>query len=570
MSDANATSYAARIIVQELCAAGVGHAVLCPGMRNAPLLFALAEQLGERAISHIDERSGAFIALGIAKRSKKTCVICVTSGSALANVLPALCEAYAAHIPLIILSADRPPELHHSGAPQCMQQFHIFDHCVASSVQLPSSKPDTDSIYLCSLHIREAMQQCLGQISLPIHINVPLCEPLAPIHDDNWQQLADPILSEEFTQIIERTDTLNEPVRRMLSKATRPLVIVGPDCPLDIQDIIQCTEIAGIPLIADACSGLRASTSKHIIRGGDLMASNNTMPDGCDLLIRIGAAPLTRAVYEYCSDLSKNHNCPVLRLDALPIHKDFLHKKFTCIVRPTQTYFTEMTQLLQDSCDNSWLQHWQQADQHIAQHLQQWTEKSTWGEVSAAAEICANSPFDILQCSSSMSVRHANTFASHRNIIAHRGVNGIDGSIGSFIGTCIANPTTSAALLCGDLAFLHDLSALSSAHNIQQNACIFIMNNHGGRIFDLLPISQAANYEKIISTEQHYHIANIAQAFNLDYAQVTNKKELQQATDNASQSSGCSIIEIQVSADSLKEQWAELKISVGDIQHYLK
>ncbi|NRA39058.1 MAG: 2-succinyl-5-enolpyruvyl-6-hydroxy-3-cyclohexene-1-carboxylic-acid synthase, partial [Planctomycetes bacterium] len=427
-SDANAQAWCARLIVQELIAAGVEHAVLCPGMRNAPLLFAFHKQLGENNLSHIDERSAAFIALGIAKRSKKPCVVCMTSGSAVANVLPALCEAYAAHVPLIILSADRPQELHHAGAPQCMQQFNIFRDFVASSVQLPSANPDADSMYLCSVQIRDAMQQCLGQSQQPIHINVPLNEPLAPIDNGSWIQLPDPEITEECSQLIECSNALPDSFTQQFNNIQRPLAIAGPDCALEHQDIIAFVEAAGIPLVADACSGLRASQSANIIRCADILGACALLPEKPDALIRIGSAPIARPLYEYCS----KQNCPVLRLDQTAIHKDFLHHKFLNLVRPTADCFTLLSQALQTQ-DSNWLSSWQQADTTSQKKIQQWFSNSSWGEVSAAAQVCSTLQFDFLQCSSSMSVRHANVFSSHQNIIAHRGVNGIDGSIGSFI-----------------------------------------------------------------------------------------------------------------------------------------
>ena len=171
--DANRNARWARLIAEELHRAGVSHVVLCPGSRNSPLLFALATQFGTAAISHVDERSAGFIALGLIRATGTATAVCVTSGSALANVLPAVCEADAAELPLIVISADRPWEAHDSSAPQTMPQRGIFSAFVRAEIALGEPSDDDRSLRALRAQVSRLAQTVHG----PSHLNVPLRDP---------------------------------------------------------------------------------------------------------------------------------------------------------------------------------------------------------------------------------------------------------------------------------------------------------------------------------------------------------------------------------------------------------
>ena len=186
MSDPNATYWYARMVSENLKQGGVAAVVLCPGNRNAPLLFSLKNAFPDNYYTHIDERSAAFMALGLAKSLQKPVAICMTSGSAVANVLPALTEAYASGIPLIILSADRPDFLHDSGAPQCMTQQHIFKDFVGDSLHLAVDHPTKDNVSLALTQLRNSLNSQKTTRPLPLHINITFNDPLAPIIDPDF------------------------------------------------------------------------------------------------------------------------------------------------------------------------------------------------------------------------------------------------------------------------------------------------------------------------------------------------------------------------------------------------
>ncbi len=557
--DPNRNAWVARQLCATFKQAGVAGAVLCPGNRNVPLLFALQQTFKENHYTHIDERSAAFMALGMAKQLQQAIIINMTSGSALANVLPALCEAHAAHVPIIILSADRPDYLHNSGAPQCMQQQHIFKDFVAHSLHFDFTNADVGTVHLALMQINNALESCFAQCPAPIHINIAFDDPLPPIPDPNWVNVNDPRLDQEKNPfkapLVYHCSALPEQITQAVTGKQRGLIICGPDAAIQRSDLITLAHQTGFPVLADAASNLRHSDVPQLICSADLLLSGPLADAPCDVLIRIGAAPISRPVYEYCA----RQICPVIRIDHHEVRKDFLHEKFLLLQSPTNDCIAALAQTCA-SVDTAWQQQWVHAEQQAQTQIQHFLQSSDWGECTAAAILCQQSVFALLQCANSMAVRHANAFctASEKQFITHRGVNGIDGSIGSFIGACLATGKTSA-LLCGDIAFLHDLPALSAAKYMQHPACIIIMNNHGGRIFDLLPAAQCAGFEALMTTEQDADFQAIAAGFNIPFSRCADANEFEAALSTQAQQTGLSIIEVLVSANSLRQQWTALK-----------
>lgn len=554
MSDANANAWCARLIAESLNDFDTAAVVTCPGNRNAPLLFALKQVFAERCYSHIDERSAAFMALAMARASGRPAVVCMTSGTAVANCLPALCEAHASHVPLIVLSADRPDALHDSGAPQCMRQQHIFKPFVADSLHLSLSTIDSTSMELALMQIQSAMLLCTETPGAPVHINICFDDPLPPVTDDEWQQPAEPQLKalEPTPQL--HSSALPEQLRNAVNGAQHGLIVCGPDAPLSIEQVNALSQTSGFPVIADACSGKRHPAVTHVISNADLLVQGPLGQTSCDVLIRVGAAPLNRPLYEYCA----RQDCPIVRIDREEIRKDFLHRQFFSLVAPDDNCLHALGNLCQG--DTGWLQNWQTADAAVASKLNNFLETADWGECSAAAAICRNQDFPTVQLANSMAVRHGNLFceASEQQIIAWRGVNGIDGSIATFIGWNLYQQQP-ALFLCGDIAFLHDLAALHAANMIQHPACICVLNNNGGHIFDLLPAAECAGYESLMQTPQHCDIAAIASAFHLEYSCCANMQDLNAALHKHAGHPALSIIEVQVDGSSLKREWPALK-----------
>ena len=554
MSDPNANYWYARLISETLQQHDVSAVVLCPGNRNAPLLFALQAAFPDQHYIHIDERSAAFMALGLAKQRKKPVAICMTSGSAVANVLPALCEAHASGIPLIILSADRPDYLHGSGAPQCMTQQHIFKPFVADSLHIAIDKPDHENVPLALTQIANTLQYGHAARPMPVHINVTFDDPLAPHVDDLFTTPEIPTITAPSTLQDFASNTL--PATSPPQQNVNGLIICGPDAPINKQDIIALATETGFPVLADAASNLRRPDIPNLIEFGDHLVKGELGNETCDVLLRIGSAPINRPLYEFCA----KQQCAIIRIDNHEVRKDFVHQQFHCLTNPTEDCSAQIRNTY--SCNDAWRERWINANAAKRAALTTVFQDSDWGECSAANSICNDHRIERLQLANSMAIRHANMFmhASDKEIISHRGVNGIDGTISSFIGANLDGQKNSA-LLCGDIAFFHDLPALHAARYVKHSAIIFVINNNGGHIFDLLPIAGLKDISELLHTPQDCKIRNIAEAFGLNYNHCSSYKELDDAIQLHLSLQALSIIEVEVAARSLKEQMGFLKVA---------
>ena len=562
MSDPNANYWYARLISETLQQHDVSAVVLCPGNRNAPLLFALQTAFPDQHYIHIDERSAAFMALGLAKQRKKPVAICMTSGSAVANVLPALCEAHASGVPLIILSADRPDYLHGSGAPQCMTQQHIFKPFVADSLHIAIDKPDHENVPLALTQIANTLQYGHAARPMPVHINVTFDDPLAPLVDDQFTTPEIPDITAPSTLQDFASDALPAPAQKQglyIHRRAKGLIICGPDAPMSKQQLIALATETGFPVLADAASNLRRPNIPHLIEFGDHLVKGELGNEQCDVLFRIGAAPINRPLYEFCA----KQTCPIIRIDNHEVRKDFLHEHFTCLVNPTENCLKQIRD--EYSCNEEWHERWVKANKDKRDGLWHLWQFCDWGECSAADFICNDNKIERLQLANSMAIRHANLFmrASDKEIVSHRGVNGIDGTISSFIGANLDSQKNSA-LLCGDIAFFHDLPALHAARYVKHTAIIFVINNNGGHIFDLLPIAGLKDISELLHTPQNCKIRSIAEAFGLNYNHCSSYKELDDAIQLHLSLNALSIVEVEVAAGSLREQMGFLKVPAAE------
>ena len=453
ITDANLNARWCRCIAEELARAGVGLVVLCPGSRNSPLLFALAAVFApaagerDRRLSHVDERSAAFIALGAAKISGRPAVVCVTSGSAVANCAPALAEAKATGVALIVLAGDRPWELHGCGAPQTMPQRGAFSAFLDHELAL--GEPSADDAALRALRARVSR---LAQAGGPALIDVPLRDPLPPLPDPTW---APPAVSDAallgrgprpYTAVLATPSTSTLPNLPWLRPGLRGLVVAGPG---QVPWAGTLAEAAGFPLLADACSGARRGGPAEVA-GFDALITGALADTEPELIIVCGALPLTRATYEYLA----RTRCPLLLLEP---HggQDFLARADAVLPRPDAAALAALAAACAPG-DAAWRARWLAAGQRAAARLDETMAVEPWGEVLAAHLALTHSVAcrANLHVASSMAVRHANLHA-RGSVGCNRGLNGIDGTIGTFVGATLARGGARGLLLCkgGDEPF---------------------------------------------------------------------------------------------------------------------
>ncbi len=543
-----------RAIAEEIQRAGVRRAVLCPGSRNSPLLFALAHALGgwdgtTGCLSQSEERSAGFIALGMVKATGEAAAVCVTSGSALANLAPVLAEAKAASLPLVVIAADRPWELHGVGAPQTMPQRGAFSAFLVDEPAI--GEPVADDLALRSLRARVSRA---AQARGPVLINVPLREPLLGPPGSVWA-IPDGLSAaallgrgqQPFTLIARTAVDHAEPLStHWLRPGLRGVIVAGPGA-MTAPAAGVLARALGYPLIADACSGARQPVES--VTTADALLTGPLADAEPELIIVHGAMPLARAVYEWID----RQRCPLLTIGQAP--SDHLARAWVSLPDCGGSAAAALLAACAPG-DPAWRERWISAERTALQRLDEVMAAEPWGEVLAAHLAFAHQPPAIIHAASSMPIRHANLHA-RGNVLANRGVNGIDGTIGTFLGEILATGQP-GRLVCGDLAFLHDLPALAAAGTAPGSA-IVVLNNDGGGIFDFLPVARMPDYERWVRTPHGRDCAGAAAQFGLAYAWVASRAALIAAFDAAATAPGLSLIECVVPGNAVERHRSLLR-----------
>lgn len=559
MAPANLNAWWCQLIADALITGGVRDVITCPGNRNVPLLFAFNEQPGLRLIPHVDERSGAFLALGLARAAKRPVAICTTSGSAVANLLPACCEAYHAGIPLVLITADRPEELHGCGAPQTMRQTGVLaPFCID---EFNTMEPIVDGRLASDMRtkvIRLLGRGC-GASPGPVHLNVPLDEPLAPLPDPHFHA---PPMSPHATpprpaQTTAALTSSATPLRNaILRPGLRGVIVAGPELPITIDEVRHLVTTTGFPLIADAPSGLRLPDMPHVVTTADAILSVALRSAKPELIIRLGPAPIARPTCEWLQAQS----CMVLRIDRHPVERDFCHRQFEPITRPSPGELVRLGEHLTRG-DDAWLDQWMHAQDRAEEARRTWLTTTEWNECTAAALACKHPGFKSVNLANSMSVRHGNlhiTSESERAVYANRGLNGIDGTLGTFLGTLHAQPDQPGLLLTGDLALLHDLPALAAARRPHLHGTIVVLDNQGGGIFDLLPIHQIDRFKELVRTPPSWSPEAIVAGFGLATRRCHDAASLSTALTWSQSQPGVQVIIADVTAGNVRDPFRTL------------
>lgn len=487
----NTSTRLARNITRQLIENGVTDVVLSPGSRNAPLSIALyaAEQKGLIKLHvRIDERTGAFFALGMAKASGKPVAVVCTSGTAAANYHPAVLEAHHSQVPLLVITADRPERLRQTGANQTTLQAKIYGESVALAEDI--SKPEHD--------LREAFDALLIG---PVHLNVQFDEPLLPEDDGAW-------LGE-----LARGDTAKPKpakLRDLLITETRGVIVVGHDRGgLDAREISKFAENIGWPLVAEDPLSFAQS-----VPYASLFLTAKKIRDALrpEVAIVVGRTTLSRSL----NALIKSAKREIVidpRVAVIDINRN------------ADQIFLAIPRVKRDSeIDSEWIALWNTYSEETASLL---NALPKWFEGSIARSFARFLPDQsTLFVSSSRPIRDLEGFAAPRGDIetfANRGLAGIDGNISTALG--VASQRSATVAIMGDLSFLHDLTGLIGVGDI--NLRIFVINNDGGGIFSTLPQHNAVGFEKIFGTPHGLDPALIAESMGVRAETISSIDELQ-------------------------------------------
>lgn len=521
MSIARANTAAARALVAGLARAGVRHAVVTPGSRSTPLVFALADQdvICPRLV--IDERSAGFFALGLARATGTPVPIACTSGTAVANLFPAVAEANLSRVPIIALTADRPPRLRDVGAAQTIDQVHLFGRHVRWSVDLPAPASPSDAPAY-EVAGRRAVSMALAGIPGPVQVNAPFEEPLveAPAdHPAGWHPatgtLPRPVHPPDAAAIAD--------VRLQLERARRPLIVAGPETGgLPCTPILRLARALDAPVLADPLSGLRAGVDEGapVLDAYDAWLRAVT-PPGPDFVLRFGAAPTSKVLNQFLASLG---GVPQVLVDLPGGFRE--PNGLVPALLPGDP--GQVALALEDVCaaaEPGWCAAWVEADRAARAALDAACRQEDGAfEGRVFFELRDALPAGAaLVAGNSMPVRDLDDFFGLReaplDIAANRGANGIDGVVSTAAGAAAAGRPT--AVVVGDVSFLHDLNALWLAREHALPLLVVVVNNDGGGIFHYLPqVAHEQQFERWFATPPRIDACRAAALFDLPAARV--------------------------------------------------
>lgn len=520
--------------VHELASQGVGHAVISPGSRSTPLTLTFAEAPGIKTWVRLDERSAAFFALGLAKSSGKPVVLLCTSGTAAANYLPAIAEANWSETPLIILTANRPPELRGWGAGQTIDQTNIYGSNIRWFAELPVvTEPNVNWFQRTAAR---AVHSSTGLRPGPVHLDWPFREPLEPKLGRSAPpqsvaiQLDYPIATLAPSRIKALAETFE--------KAPRGLVIAGPMTQGSHWEeaVHSFCRKTGYPLLAEPLSQLRSiSDGVVVINHHDhLLRSSWAKTVVPEIIVRLGGPPTCKPLRLWL----EHHKPPLVMFDPSSSWAD---PSFTVSEVATTGHegLMEIAETIESpTFDQDWAHSWQTADQQAATVINKVLDSEPLSQPAVARELGRRLPSDhVLYVSNSMPVRDVDSFLEARldplRVIGNRGASGIDGVISSAAGVAAAGNQTT--LLIGDLAFQHDISGLLAILNDNLSLTIVVLDDQGGGIFSHLPISQVTEpslFKEFFTTPQSLPIREITEALAVDYSEVTDTTRLAELLAN--------------------------------------
>lgn len=536
------------IIVETLSRLGLKTAIICPGSRSGPLAIAFAQHPDIEAIPVLDERSAAFFGLGIARRSGLPVVLVCTSGTAGANFYPAVIEAAASRVPLLLLTADRPPELRHCHAGQAIDQVKLYGQYPRWQVELalPSSTPDLLA-YLRQTCLY-AWEQSQWPVSGPVHLNVPFRDPLAPLPEPGTANLSKNVDVDQFfsathplpsAQPSPSLQTINTYLHTWLS-CDRGIIIAGPAQPKDPEQycvaIAQLAQILGWPVLAEGLSPLRnwADCNPLLISTYDLLLRNQTVANQLQpqQVICIGELPTSKVLRKWLTQGrpqtwildTTDHNVDPLHGHSIPVRIS-VDGLITSIPPSQAEGFQQPT-----AYATSWLSK-EQSVRALIHRTMQTQDKLTESKVAwfLSQVLPTGTPLFI---ANSMPVRDMEYFwqpgSLHIQPYFNRGANGIDGILSTALG--MSHRQQSSVLLTGDLALLHDTNGFLLRSNWQGHLTIILINNEGGGIFQMLPIAAfEPPFEQFFRTPQRIDFEYLAATYQAKWEQIESWAHLQQA-----------------------------------------
>ncbi|MCG8525613.1 MAG: 2-succinyl-5-enolpyruvyl-6-hydroxy-3-cyclohexene-1-carboxylic-acid synthase [Opitutales bacterium] len=536
------------VVAETLIRMGVKRVVISPGSRSTPLTCAFASHGGFKNYVVLDERSAAFFALGMAKQSDEVIGLVCTSGSAVANYLPAIVEARYSHVPLLVMTADRPERLQNCHAGQTIEQQGIFENFINWEWQMEEPAPDLGYFHGLQKIVREGVEECRIPMNGVVHLNFPFDLPLTP---SMKAQERTTFIEEVFKDwapsdkmVPQETDPHEELKTLILSSYQKILIVAGPSYEKKIKAIkvLAFAEKFGATVLVDALNPLRniehrfecLVSNYHWILGSEKCRAE-LKPD---LVIQIGDLPASTTLRSALEEW-KVDRCVVAK------GGDKRDPTFSHLVAEYESLeeLEEQAGAFDSESATDFYKVWREKEEKIEELLDREITPQLQGAIESEVHLCRR--FDQLMSadcslfvSSSMIVRdmemHWKGSPNVDQIISNRGANGIDGNLSTAFGVSERKGGLAVCLI-GDLAFCHDLSASFLTSQLNENSCLIflVLDNDGGGIFEHLEIAkQDPPFEEYFATPQVVDVAKHCEAFGVNYVQPKTWEDLRRVFES--------------------------------------
>jgi 2-succinyl-5-enolpyruvyl-6-hydroxy-3-cyclohexene-1-carboxylate synthase len=545
---ANLNVFWGGLVAEILSRLGVRHAVISPGSRSAPLTLGFATSAQIEAIPVLDERSAGFFALGLARRTGQPVALVCTSGTAAANYLPAVIEAQMSGLPLLVLTADRPPEMRDCASGQTIDQRKIYGSYAVWEHEL--ALPAADRLRYLRQTLRHAVRRSLTPLPGPVHLNVPFRDPLAPVASDgqflpknfDLEKFLDGLCPPQISGTVAQLDTLEPRERGLIvagcTRVENPAAYA--------ETVFGMARQLGWPVLADVLSPLRAHapaeaplvTNYHALLR-DREWADKQRPD---FVLQFGDLPTSRVLRSWLAQSEAD----TLVIDGSYRNLDSVHARATHLRLGDDVFTDELD--MRPAPLSRYAEGWIQKDRAEADRIQkQLRACETFFEGKIPWLLSRRLPTGTpVLIAASMPVRDAEMFwvPSERGYAVHanRGANGIDGTLSTALG--LAHGGKPAVLVTGDLAFLHDSNGLLSAPRLRGSLTVILINNGGGRIFENLAISRFdPPFEEFFATPQRMDFEKLAAAHGVEYVKPKDWPELDRLVSQLPKT-GLRIIEV--------------------------
>ena len=587
----NTNALVSFLVVEELCRLGVKYFCIAPGSRSTPLVLAAANHSSSEVVTCIDERSLGFFALGLGKANGVPAAVITTSGTAVANLLPAVVEASESGVPLMLLTADRPAEMQGTGANQTIDQMHIYGKFPRWFRNFPAYTPEMP-LQMILTNLSTAYRHAAAGLPGPVHLNFQFREPLAPIPQDwdrgilnskvkAWEGSGVPYTANVSVEAGTGTLAPFEDVMDMVFKCKKGLIVVGTSTKAsESLALLEIAERLGWPIVPDISSGLKVGLSKGDSKAAVINNLDHILldPEACsylrpDCIIQVGREPVSKRIANFVASSCREGNSKLvmlgndlrqrdpphvashqLALDPVALNDmmrtwSFKHQRrgsSSCEIY--RKYLLELDSIASRSVSRCFQEDDSMNEPLIARTISEMIPRSS------ALYLGNSMPIRDMEfyCATSDSDSRCGPVALGSN----RGSSGIDGVTSSAAGFAesLGSPVT---LVVGDVSFIHDsngLNLLSGPHSSKRSPLTtVVVNNNGGRIFEMLPVAKTIESSVLDScfiTSPEADIASLCRAYRIPYQFATNKEDMVRALQIAWSSKVHNVIEIAVDPNS--------------------